>query len=87
MVEQVGAHEVGVALVVVLVQPHILVQVDGADLGEVQVTLLVPLDELLIGAHRTGAGGQAQDTAGLEDDLAEMILAAARLSACSPLRK
>ena len=69
MVEQVVPHEIGVALVVVPVQAHILVQVDGADLGEVQLARLTAADQLLIGPHGAGAGGQAQDAAGLEDDL------------------
>ena len=69
MVEQVVPHEIGVALVVVPVQAHILVQVDGADLGEVQLARLTAADQLLIGPHRAGAGGQPQNAAGLEDDL------------------
>ena len=57
MVEQVVPHEIGVALVVVPVQAHILVQVDGADLGEVQLARLTAADQLLIGPHGAGAGG------------------------------
>ena len=69
MVEQVGAHEVGVALVMVFVQAHILVQIDGGDLGEVQITGLVLGDQLLIGAYRAAAGGQTEDAVGLQLDL------------------
>ena len=69
MIEQVGAHEIGVALVVVLGKTHILVQIHGANLGEVQVARFVFGDQLLVGAHRAGAGGQAQHAVGLQVDL------------------
>ena len=69
MVKEVGTHEVGVALVVVLGQSHVLVQVHGVDLGEVQVAGLVLGDQLLIGAHGAAAGSQAQHTVGLQLDL------------------
>lgn len=69
VVKQVVAHKIGVALVVVGGQTGILVQVNRAHGGEVQVTGLVPLNELLIGADGGGAGSQAQNTVGLELDL------------------
>ena len=69
MVKQVGAHEVGIALVMVLGQAHILVQVDGLDLREVQVAGLILGNQLLIGAHRAAAGSQAQHTVGLQINL------------------
>ena len=53
----------------VLGQAHILVQVDGLDLGEVQLAGLILGDQLLVGANRAGAGGQAQNAVGLQVDL------------------
>ena len=47
----------------------ILVQVVGADLGKVDVALLVPSSELLVGTDRGGAGGKTQHAIGLEDNL------------------
>ena len=47
----------------------ILVQVVGADLGKVDVALLIPSGKLLVGTNRGGAGGKAQHAIGLEDNL------------------
>ena len=48
---------------------HILVQIHRGDLGEVQIALFIPFDQLLIGPHRAGAGGKTQNTVGLQKDL------------------
>ena len=48
MIEQILMHEVVVALVVVTCQPLILVEVHGANLGEIEITLLIPLHQLLV---------------------------------------
>ena len=69
MVKQVAVHEAPVAFGVLLGQAAVLVQVDRRDLGEVDVALVVPLDQLLVGAHGRTAGGQAQHAVGLHDDL------------------
>jgi len=69
MIEQVGAHEVGIALVVILGQTHVLVQVDGSDLGEVQLAGLILGDQLLVGTNRAGTGSQTQNAVGLQMDL------------------
>ena len=61
VVEEILAHEVGVALVVIGGKAHILVQVQGGAGGKVQRPRLVPLDELFISADGAGAGSQAQD--------------------------
>ena len=69
MVKQVRTHEIGVALVMILGKAHILVQIHGLHPGEVQVAGLILGDQLLVGAHRAGAGGQAQHAVGLQIDL------------------
>ena len=69
VIEEVLTHEVVVALGIVVRKAAILVQVIGADLGEVDVALLVPSSELLVGANRGGAGGKTQYAIGLEDNL------------------
>ena len=69
VVEQVGVHEVAVALLVVACQALVLVQVNRADLAEIQVALLVPLDQLLVGADRRRARGKPQHTVRLHNDL------------------
>lgn len=79
VIEEVLTHEVVIALGIVVRKAAILVQVVGADLGKVDVALLVPSSELLVGTDRGGAGGKAQHTVGLRITCAEMILAALRL--------
>ena len=79
VIEEVLAHKVVIALGIVVRKTTILVQVIGADLGKVNVALLVPSSELFVSANRGGAGGKTQHAIGLEDNLSEMILAALRL--------
>ena len=69
VIEEVLTHKVVVALGIVVRKATILVEVVGADLGKVDVTLLVPCGELLVGANRGGAGGKTQHAIGLEDNL------------------
>ena len=69
VIEEVLTHKVVVALRIVVRKATILVEVVGADLGKVDVTLLVPSGELLVGANRGGAGGKTQHAIGLEDNL------------------
>ena len=69
MVKQVAVHKAPIALGVLLRQAAVLVQIDGRDLGEVNIALVVPLDQLLVGAHGGAAGSQAQHAVGLHDDL------------------
>ena len=69
VVEQVAVHEAPVAFRVVLGQAAVLVQVHGGDLREINVALVVPLHQLLVGPHRGTAGGQTQHAIGLHDDL------------------
>ena len=47
----------------------ILVQVIGADLGKIDVALLVPIGKLLVGANRGRTGGKTQHAIGLKDNL------------------
>ena len=69
VIEEVLTHKVVIALGIVVRKAAILVQVVGADLGKVDVALLVPSSELLVGTDRGRAGGKAQHTVGLEDNL------------------
>ena len=69
VIEEVLTHKVVIALGIVVRKAAILVQVVGADLGKVDVALLVPSSELLVGANRGGAGGKTQHAIGLEDNL------------------
>ena len=69
VVEEVGLHEVTVALVMRRGQPLVLVQIHGLDFLEAEVALLVPDSQLLVGTHGGGTGGQAQHAVGLADDL------------------
>ena len=69
VIEEIGAHEVDVALVVGRAQTNILVKIHGANLGEVQIALFIPLDQLLISADGRASGSQAQHAVGLQDDL------------------
>ena len=69
MIEQVRAHKIGVALVMLLGKTHILVQIHGLHPGEVQIAGLILGDQLLVGAHRAGAGGQTQHAVGLQINL------------------
>ena len=69
VIEEVVAHEVVIALHVVVREAAVLVEVIGVNLREVDVALLVPLDELVISADGRAAGSEAEDAVGLEDDL------------------
>lgn len=80
MVEEVGTHKVSVALVVILGQAHILVQVDGSDLGEVQIAALVLGNQLLVGTDGAAAGSQAQNAVGLQLNLSSNDIGALRLT-------
>ena len=74
MVKQVGVHKIAVALVVGAGQAAILVQVDGAHLGEVQLALAVHADEVAVNGHRRAARGKAQLGVGFVlDEAAEHI--------------
>ena len=66
MIEQVVTHEVSIALVVILAQAHVLVQIDGLDLGEVQLAIFILLDQHLISADGAAAGSQTQNAVGLQ---------------------
>ena len=69
VIKEVLTHKVVIALGIVMRKAAILVQVVGADLGKVNVALLIPGGKLLVSADRGGAGGKAQHTIGLEDNL------------------
>ena len=65
VVEQVGVHEVAVALVMGLGDAAVFVQVHRAHLGEIHLAGLVGLDELFVHGHGGAAGGKAQLAVGL----------------------
>ena len=69
MIEEMLIHEVVVALGIVVRDTKVLVEVIRADLGEVDIALLVPIDKLVIGANGRIARSKAQNTVGLEDNL------------------
>ena len=52
MVKEVVTHEEVVALRIVMRKAAVLVQVVGAHLGKIKIALLVPLNQLLVGANR-----------------------------------
>ena len=81
MVEQVAVHEAPVALRMLLRQAPVLVQVDGADLGEVQLALLITLYQLRYVPTGLQPVARPRTQLGLRMTCAAMILAAARLSA------
>ena len=64
VLEEVLPHEVSVALVVILGQAHVLVQVHGSDLGEVQIPGFIAFDQLGVQPQRGGTGSQTQNTFG-----------------------
>ena len=66
MVEQIVAHKVGITLIMILAQTHVLVQIDGLDLREIQFAVFILLDQHLIGTDGAAAGGKAQNTVGLQ---------------------
>ena len=79
VIEEVLAHEVVIALGIVVRKAAILVQVVGADLGKVDVALLVPSSELLVGTIGVEPVARPSTQSGLRITWAEMILAALRL--------
>ena len=69
MVKQIGAHKVCIALIMILGQAHILIQVYGTNLGEVQIAALIHGNQFLVGAHRAAAGSQTQHAIGFQLNL------------------
>ena len=80
VVEEVAVHKVAVALVVGGLQTDILIQVHRVDLGKVQTLLPAATGQLLVHAHRAGAGGEPQTAGGvIPDDLFHNIRGAGAL--------
>ena len=65
MIEEMLIHEVVIALGIVIRDTKVLVEVIRADLREVNIALLVPIDKLIIGANGRIARSKAQNTVGL----------------------
>ena len=69
MVKQILPHEAAVALGMVPGQAAVFVQVDGNRLPEIQLALLIPLNQMAVGADGGGAGGKAQHALGVQGHL------------------
>ncbi len=69
VIKEILAHEVVIALRVVMRQPAVLVEVIRTYLRKINVTLAIPLNELLIGAYRRGSCRQAQNRVWFENHL------------------
>ena len=65
LLEEVLVHEVVVALEMILRQAHVLVEIEGGYLGEVEPLVLVHADQLFVEAQRRGSGRQPQHGVGL----------------------
>ena len=52
MVEQIGVHEITVALIILRGESFVLVQIYAGYTCEVEIAFVVPLDELFVGADR-----------------------------------
>ena len=50
MLEQIVVHEIVVALVIISIQSFIFIQVNSRNAGEIQIALIVPLNQLFVGA-------------------------------------
>ena len=59
-------------------QAAVLVQIDGRDLGEVDIALVVPLDQLLVGATGVPPVAKTQYTVRFMMTCAEMMFGALR---------
>ena len=66
---EILAHEIVIALRVIVRKPAILIEVIGAYLGEIDVALLAPISELIVCPHGRRAGSKAEHAVGLQDDL------------------
>ena len=69
LVKQVLVHKAPIAFGMLLGQAAVLVQIDGGDLREIQVALVVPVHQLSVCANRGAAGRQTQHAVGLHNDL------------------
>ena len=69
MVEQILPHEAAVALGMVPGQAAVFVQVDGDRLPEIQLALLIPLNQMAVGADGGGACCKAQHALGVQGHL------------------
>ena len=68
-VKQVAVHEGPVAFGMLAGQTAVFVQVDGVYFRKIKVALVVPFNQLFVGANGGAAGCQAQHAVGLHDDL------------------
>ena len=69
LAEQVLIHEIVVALIIVSGQPLVLIQVHGRHLREIQISLIIPLDQLLVCTDRSRSGRQSKHTVWLHNHL------------------
>ena len=69
MIEEVVVHEVAVALIMLPRQSLVFVQIHAENPREVQIPLLMPFDQLLIGTHGSRSCGKSQHGIRLQKDL------------------
>ena len=60
VLEKVVIHEIVVTLVIIPCQAPVFIQVHAPCLRKIQVALVVPFNQLLVGADRGGAGCQSK---------------------------
>ena len=69
VLKEIVIHEVVVALVIIPGKPSVFIQVHALYTGEIQITFVVPFDQLLVSADWGGSGCQAKDTVRLHQYL------------------
>jgi hypothetical protein len=63
--EEIVVHEAVITLLVLRVQPHVLVQVEGGHLGKIKTLLLVHAHQFLVQPERGRTGGHPDHRVGL----------------------
>ena len=69
IVKQIMIHEIKIALIIFSRQSLVLVQIDRCYITKIQITLLIPFNELFVGSDRCGTGSQTQHTVWFHNDL------------------
>ena len=69
MFKKILIHKVIVAAGVILGKPYVFVQIDGSDPGEIQISFVLAIYQILIGADRGRTGSKAENAVRLENDL------------------
>ena len=69
MLAEIFLHEVVVTLLVGRFQADIFIQIYRFDFGEIEVSLFVPVDELMVHTDGAGAGSKSDDAVRFQDHL------------------